>query len=1042
MKDFEFKYVSGLEDKSTPVQLDGFEKASHRGLKDRYIFDFSGNITEISASEPNSGNLRSRHYGWTNLAHWDSETWDFANGAPGAAQIVYKNLVAVDSDGSSGKPNPTRINSILGSDYQTPYWENNAIIYLDQRMVGQYGDSAASNYFRYFRSGYLELSIKTDKQNCVIAYGSANATSGGFVETTGQNATSGSPVFIDNNIAVVDEIYSDLNEIKVSIKNGKLNLEYTDNYGNNAGSFSIVGNKNIADNEWHHVVVNFGKPGTLRTHANKFNKKFIEFWVDGNIDIRDYTIDQKQIFFPVFEWLLGNPSLTFNKNFYGEESDFLSNDLNSISGELSGPSRLIGNNEFNLITSAIFNPIGDASLFSGSIHHYVFGVNTSLSKFEIEQRNRLYRNYEKNKVSLLTASALIVNPIVTTNKKKALKLFWNNLINDKAKNGIELDNNFDINSYSITHKILNSSTEVNNIDLANKKTLVSLPDVRIAITENIMLWGPGKSLVEDTDEMATNQIGNGVQWNATSPRNLDGFYLPNVTQSARDITQKYITEIISAAFIDMTFSGVDLKSGDRILLTNQFNSKHNGIYVFKGYGELLERPSDSSSPEQINNSVVRVTDGYYKDTTWTLKSNISSLSESQEWTQLEYHPNSDNFNSQPIFGSRWSQNGNKERFIDLQQDLNINQYDLIVFMNYPSDNNEIKEHFVGYDDFEIKVMYDNFIKSLQNVCANGASLYVSSPKLAQDLGIIKSYELIEQMLETSDAQSAAISPFEINEPADQYFDTHRINQYELQTEVAGLTNKATYILTDFINYVPSNINEPHQYHAKYAYRQLGLKEGNQFFIPSLSLLKITENENLPGFNQNRKGTKPLAVVEPNQINAGTIVTKLQNTYYQNGQVVTNPHDDDATTIIVHNGQILNGQPITGKIFVNFVEDGYTMSRQEYNKAIIQVIPGQDVNETVATRAWQYSTTRLNRQPRQINVRELTEYGQTKPTNGGGGPLIQTASSASNGIIRSETDSGNINYQSDLYPSETEEIYEIQEIPVLSMTWLGLQWLAE
>jgi hypothetical protein len=331
---------------------------------------------------------------------------------------------------------------------------------------------------------------------------------------------------------------------------------------------------------------------------------------------------------------------------------------------------------------------------------------------------------------------------------------------------------------------------------------------------------------------------------------------------------------------------------------------------------------------------------------------------------------------------------------------------------------------------------------LQNVCAQGASLYVSSPKLAQDLGIIKNYELIDQMVEASDAQSAVISPFEVNEPADQYFDTHRINQYELQTEVAGLTNKATYILTDFINYVPSNINEPQQYHAKYAYRQFGLKEGNQFFIPSLCLLKLSENENLPGFSANRKGTKQLVVVKPNQINAGTIVTKLQNTYYQNGQIVNNLNDDHATTIIVHNGQTLNGQPIAGKIFVNFVEDGYTMSRQEYNRARIQVIPQNDTNETTATRAWQYSTTRLNRLPQRINIRELTEYGQTTPTNGGGGPLIQAPTNSSNGIIRSLTDAGNVDYQSDLYPTEAEEIYPIQEIPVLSMTYLGLLWLAE
>jgi len=335
-----------------------------------------------------------------------------------------------------------------------------------------------------------------------------------------------------------------------------------------------------------------------------------------------------------------------------------------------------------------------------------------------------------------------------------------------------------------------------------------------------------------------------------------------------------------------------------------------------------------------------------------------------------------------------------------------------------------------------------FIKSLVNVCAQGASLYVSSPKLAQDMGIVKKFTEVSQQVEASDAQSAAISPFEFSEPASNYFDTHRINQHHLATPIAGLTNRSTYILTDFINYNNGNVYDYEQYHAKYAYRQFGLQEGNEFFIAGLALRNITENDKLPGFKLNQKGTGNLLVMDPVDIITGTVVTKLTNNYYVGSTLTNNPYDDYATTLVVHNNQMLSGQSITGKIFVNCVEDGYTFSREEYNKAVIQVLPTVDTNETTATRAWQYSTTRLNRLPQRINISELTEFGQTTPTNGGGGPLIQAPTNASNGIIRSESDRGNINYQSDLYPKESEEIYPIQEIPVLSMTYLGLQWLAE
>jgi len=361
-------------------------------------------------------------------------------------------------------------------------------------------------------------------------------------------------------------------------------------------------------------------------------------------------------------------------------------------------------------------------------------------------------------------------------------------------------------------------------------------------------------------------------------------------------------------------------------------------------------------------------------------------------------------------------------------------------MNYPETFEEIKNSF--NNDGTVRDKYSSFIKSLKTVVAQGASLYVSSPLLAADLGIIKSFETVDQLLETSDAQSAAINPFEVGEPATKYFDTHRNNQYHLATPVAGLTNKPTYVLTDFINYVPDNPNEFSEYHAKYSYKPTGLLENNEFFIPGTALLAIAENKNIPGDRQNYRGTKPLRVVSPNDVLAGTTVTKLANTYYNGSTAVFNPYDDYVTTIVVHNNQMINGEPITGKIFVNFVEDGYTFSRQDYNKAIIQVIPTPDVNETTLTRAWQYSTKRLNRLPQRINISGLTELGQTVPANGGGGPFIQAQTNASNGIIRSQSDKNNIDLQSDLYPKESEEIYTIQEIPVLSMTYLGLQWLAE
>jgi hypothetical protein len=625
----------------------------------------------------------------------------------------------------------------------------------------------------------------------------------------------------------------------------------------------------------------------------------------------------------------------------------------------------------------------------------------------------------------------MVSPTVTSNKKRALKLYWNNLINTGSF-GLELDDSFIVDSYSVTHQTSGSLSEIFNLDKSNNKSFNIIKNVRSVFTDNMLVMGPGAVMFQNTEEGAAGG-GNDLNALSTHPKltTLDSVKNSDLSGFKRFLGPRS----------DLTFSGLNLNNGDRILLTNQIKTEENGLWIFNGLDKYLTRTDDIISKDKNTVNVVYVEEGFNAGTYWQLDYPFESFSDTQKWSfvnveTLEF------LQCQPKYTSRWKNYYGEEKFINLEDNLNINDYQLIVFMNYPKNNDDIFEIFPNNTKAEILKEYNIFLKSLQNVVANGANLYVSSPKLAEDLGIVKNFSYIDQFLETSDGQSALISPFEIGEPANKYFDTHRNNRYELATPVPGLTNKETYILTDFINYNPDNNYDYEQYHAKYSYRQFGLQEGNEFFIPGLALRQVTLNENLPGFIQNQRRTKPLAVVKPSDLIAGTVVTKLANTYYTGSTVTNNIYDDYASTIIVHNNQILNGQPITGKIFVNCVEDAYTFSRKEYNKAIIQVVPTGDTNESIATRAWQYSTNRLNRAPQKINVAELTEFGQTTPTNGGGGPLIQAPTNCSNGIIRSESDRGNKDYQSDLYPKETEERYTTQEIPVLSMTYLGLLWLAE
>lgn len=917
------------------------------GEYSRQVYDFSNssvNFARLTTGGQTSGQsiwqVKGKSQQTTNMTTFAGDTGvrNIVFGDPETLNLYGPSFVGTTVTGGLSNHAPLTSPFALipdnGGEKTVPIITND--VYVDVPAPG------GSNFEGPYRSGSIEFSFKTNQQNTIIA-----RASGSSIESPKYEQVTSSSY-------MADEYNGSTTEFTISIKNGKLNISYVDNFGNNATLFEISGNRNVSDDQWHHVVINITRPGLEKNDGTFSDERSIEFWVDSKLDKKDTEyINQYQIFFPQITRLFG---------FYE---------------------------------------------FTGSFRTFSSRTNYPFTQDEIEERYNLW-NYEENptrKKIKFEAAAVLVEPTIFVNKKRVLKLFWNDIEN---KNGIELDNNYLVNSYSVTHKNRNSSTETYNVDLAKKKTFSLLTNVRIALTENVGIYGPGLLFPEVITQFNPNSI------------------------TAQTVP-------FTGSVLNLTYSGVELISGDRILLTKQINNSENGVWVFNGKSNPLTRPSDANSVQKIKDRIVYIAEGYQADTYWILESAPESFTKPQNWTKLNNKPLGAIY-SQPFLTSRWSDNFGNYRFIDLENDVNISQYDVIVFMNYPETFNEIENNFGN--DSQTKAKYDNFINSLRNVVAQGASLYVSSPLLAADLGIIKNYKLIDQKVETIDAQAAAINPFEPSEASSEYFDTHRVNLYHLATEVAGLTNKATYILTDFINYVPTDNNKIEQYHAKYAYKPLGIKEGNEFYIPSLALRKVTENKNLPGNNLNLKGTDPLVTIIPEDILVGTIVTKLQNTYYNGTSVLSNADDDNATTLIVHNNQVLKGQPVLGKIFVNFVEDGYVMSRKEYNKAVIQVVPTPDTNETTSTRLWQYSTSRLNRLPRQADVRVLTEHGQTTPTNGGGGPLIQAPSNASNGIIRSQTDLGNTNYQSDLYTSEAEEIYPIQEIPVLSMTYLGLQWLAE
>lgn len=1071
MKEKKFKDIAGLGDKNTFYQFDQWETQRLWGAKNRYVYDYSFLVAPgmtpkqtILAGSPNTlsgtfANLSPNGENGDGAALFDNYSSSIY-GSPGdktdfmqypGTQLTLTDFANADS-----------LIQTINQEEATILINENTLANVDGTRERLFG-TRLSHWVDYFRSGYIEFTIKTDKQNCIIASGTSEVDANnfnflGWIGASDMNyGLTNTSFLIDNDVITGSIISNDppyyqansfdgaLVNLNIEINNGKLRINYYDDFNRDDINFIFDGNEYIADNQWHHIVVNFGRPGLIKEHGKKFNKKFIEIWVDGQLDKRfDDKVNNFHIFYPTIKWLFNNLSesvknvindidTTYNLDYRPDNAG--GSALTTFANNYIGLSEILKDQD--IFKLCVTNQKNSEKGFRGAIHTFAHGINIPLSQYDIKKRYMLWQKPRIVNAKAYKVNAEMKNPTISTNSKKALKLYWNELV-ENGKHGLSLDNNFQVESYSITHQSNNSKTDIFNIDKTLNKEIVILKNVRAAFKDNIIILGPGKIYSPNLEE---SYLGFGqtlqrsaAQFNPKDMRYLDAVKTP--TGNSIDYTS---SQMWFGPRSDLYMSGLNLVKGDRILLTNQIKTEENGIWIFNGMGEYLTRDVDSLISDNTKIYIVYVEEGYEKETYWKLDKAFTALSDPQKWILVESN-NIQNLASIPVHTIRWKDYHGEDRLINLEEDININNYDVVVFMNYPETNEELFKHFPNDPEALVMKQYKNFVQSIKNIAANGASIYVSSPRLATDLGIVKGFTEVPQLLQESDSASASLSPFELGEPAERYFDTHRNNKYKVATTLTGLTNKETYLLTDFINFTPESEYDFDQYHAKYSYRQFGLQQGNEFIIPGTALRKVTEKDDLPGYKQNQIGTKSLMAVEPQNILAGTVITQLANTYYNNSTVTNNPYDDYATTIVVHNGQLLGGTPITGKIFVNCIEDGYTFSREEYNKAVIQVLPQTDVNETTATRAWQYSTTRLDRKPQRLNVSGLSSYGQTVPTSGGGGAFIQAPSNSSYGVIRYETDKNNVDYQSDLYPTTEEEIYPLQEIPVLSMTYLGLQWL--
>lgn len=539
----------------------------------------------------------------------------------------------------------------------------------------------------------------------------------------------------------------------------------------------------------------------------------------------------------------------------------------------------------------------------------------------------------------------------------------------------------------------------------------------------------GRSL----NRMFTDNIITSATWCESSTANrFTGTWAGMVKRSTDVYASQFVGNNVSQTFVNGVTA---LNPADTSIMANlALRNRMRFVEENDGATALMVNPTISVNTKKLlrlyffgenaTNEMFGVNSNLHNVVTYSVINNVSTdkdklFNADKAYLSGAANPETD---SAEVIVDAWRNPQNYKKFINLQSDVaEYNDIDGIIFMDYPDNGVEWSNLMPGYSDQWVSDQYDQFLASLRQAINAGKGLFVSSSRLAEDLKIISGVQEI-----TQDVQS----PVTFSDPfgdssGDTFYDTSRNNKYKIVGQEQDLTTVSSFIMTDFISHTADLTDD---YHVKYANRPNGLQVGDQFIIPSLPLIKSQLLTDLVGDTSNRIGENTLEVFAYTDILAGRPIAELGTTGY-------------VTTIILEPGDVLDGEVIGGKIIVNCVEDGLTMGLDEYNYGYRQVVSVNTPAENSDTILWDYSTSRTLRQLEPLSISPETK-GQTFPTEGGGGPIIQAPTHSSAANIRTKFDKANKTFTSGIYYDVNGEKYDLDRIPVYSMTYRGINWLLQ
>jgi hypothetical protein len=263
------------------------------------------------------------------------------------------------------------------------------------------------------------------------------------------------------------------------------------------------------------------------------------------------------------------------------------------------------------------------------------------------------------------------------------------------------------------------------------------------------------------------------------------------------------------------------------------------------------------------------------------------------------------------------------RYIDVLNDIDLSQFDVILFRNFPDESRELDEYTKNeftdsYFGIVEKELYEEFVVNLRKAVDTGISLHVSNRQLAIDLGIIDRVEpvdsLIDNLAGASDPHAPTIVPEDAlsleTTPGTNYGwgDTFWNNRFRVRNTLEDLTDTPQNIITEYAFWQNDGLRDfsgSDRNFSKVVDRPNGLQIGDEMIAKDIGTGRA-------------KSARFLGVPISN-VKAGIPITTFGQKYWRGNEELDNPYKDYVTTIAVRPGDVLKGTQCGGKIFVNLAE---------------------------------------------------------------------------------------------------------------------------